>query len=184
MYRVSRSLLVPEELGLRALRAIPRGTVLFPVSAPPATAMNDADMRMAPLRAARDAASLERALDDGLARYAHSRLSNCAEREGQVVVAAREVSAGTELTRRYGWHRWLVTLSGEGLLTACTLPGFAWHVARHAAATEQAWAAAVVPRLPAWLEAARSAEPSAPIALLWDRDTGSTVLRLGSQQLS
>ncbi len=184
MYRVGPSLLVPGELGLLALRHLSRGTALFPLSAAAATAMNDADLRMAPLRAARDAAALERALDDARARYKVTRLSNCVERAGVVVVAGAGADAGAELTRRYGWHRWLTQLGGSGLLSARTFPGFAWHAARHVAEAEEAWAAAVVPRLPAWLAAVREAEPALPARVLWCRDTGDCALRLGQRELS
>ena len=184
MFRVGPSFLVPGELGLLALRPLERGQPLCALASAAAAAMNDADLDLAPLRAASDAVSLERALDDARSRYAHTRRSNCAERAGRVVVAARGgAAAGAELTRRYGWHRWLAELAEGSLLRASTFPGLAWHAARHARELEEAWAAAVLPRLPAWLPAARAAPPAAAASIRFCRDTGRCVLLLGDEEL-
>ncbi len=176
MFRVGPSLLLPGQRALVATRALSPGTVLFREGDAWATLMNDADIDLVPLTDARQEMEMEEALDRVRARYAAVRQCNCVV-TGEQVCTAVTVEAGSELTRRYGWGRWLKELGAmERLLTTRTLAGFMWHAARHAEELDGRWAEAALRE--EWIRKARAAKEEM-VQLLYDEDTGKCELAIG-----
>ena len=129
-FRVGRSSLRREFVddlgqGLFSNAFLCRGRSLFPLKSSLATCMNDADMDLSTLLLPPQVSALEfeQRLDVCKNVYERSNLNNAVV-VGAAVQAARDIEAGEEVTRKYGWHVWVQEIAAaKGILRVGTFPG-------------------------------------------------------------
>lgn len=101
-----------------------KGTLVCPLSSVLATKMNDADMKLDHCVGVGDPLDLEQKLDECLAAYLRG-FGNNVKTVGQELRASRDIAAGEELLRKYGWNVWLREIAEmNGILTEKNFAGF------------------------------------------------------------